>query len=242
MYSFEYSNPYSEFETGVFAVIGGIVLIVLLVAGIVELLLYILRAAGVYSIAKRRGIHHAWMAWLPVVSNWVLGCISDQYQYLVKAKNTRRRVILLVLSIVSCVLSIAGSICSLAAWGGMIEYSITPAADTMEAISPMLSVWGVSLMASAVSVVAAVFRYMSMYDLYSSVNPQYNVLFLVVSIFFNITEPFFIFCNRKKDLGMPPRKPEFQPPVYQPPAYQPPVYEPPVSQEPESLQQNEEEL
>ena len=27
---------------------------------------YVLRALGLYNIAKRRGINHAWMSWVPV--------------------------------------------------------------------------------------------------------------------------------------------------------------------------------
>jgi hypothetical protein len=31
-----------------------------------------------YTIAKRRQINHPWMAWVPVVDMYLLGCISDQ--------------------------------------------------------------------------------------------------------------------------------------------------------------------
>ena len=45
------------------------------------------------------------------------------------------------------------------------------------------------------------------------------MLFLVLSIVFNITEPFFVFSCRNKDFGMPPRKQDFQMPQ-QPPQIQ----------------------
>ena len=45
-------------------------------------------------------------------------------------------------------------------------------------------------------------------------HPANAVLYLVLSILFSPTEPFFLFFNREKDLGMPPRKQE---PVYTPP-------------------------
>ena len=53
-----------------------------------------------------------------------------------------------------------------------------------------------------------------MYDIYTSCTPKNNVLFLVLSILFNITEPFFLFFTRNKDEGMPPRR---QQPVYEEP-------------------------
>ena len=52
---------------------------------------YVLRAWGMYAIAKRRGINNPWMSWVPVLDLWVLGCISDQYQYGVKDKICNRR-------------------------------------------------------------------------------------------------------------------------------------------------------
>ena len=57
---------------------------------------------------------------------------------------------------------------------------------------------------------------MALYDVYRSMDPNNAVLYLVLSILFRPTEPFFLFFNREKDLGMPPRKHRFveeQPPV-----------------------------
>ena len=44
------------------------------------------------------GIRHAWLAWVPIGNNWILGSLSDQYRYLVKGKICRKRVILPALS------------------------------------------------------------------------------------------------------------------------------------------------
>ena len=71
-----------------------------------------------------------------------------------------------------------------------------------------------SLPIVGISIALAVIRYMALYDIYTSCQPQNNVLFLVLSIIFRITEPFFLFLCRDKDEGMPPRKQE---PVYTPP-------------------------
>jgi hypothetical protein len=53
---------------------------------------------------------------------------------------------------------------------------------------------------------------MALYDVYRSLDPANAVLYLVLSILFSPTEPFFLFFNREKDLGMPPRKRQ---PVYE---------------------------
>ena len=56
------------------------------------------------------------------------------------------------------------------------------------------------------AIAITVIRYVAFYDLYTSCSPQNNVLFLVLSIVFTVTEPFFVFFLRKKDEGMPPRR------------------------------------
>ena len=39
---------------------------------------YVLSAAAIYVISRRRGLHKPWLAWIPVVNVWLLGSQSDQ--------------------------------------------------------------------------------------------------------------------------------------------------------------------
>lgn len=188
---------------------------------------YVLRALGFYSIAKRRGINHPWMSWVPVLDLWVLGCISDQYRYVVKGQNKNKRKWLLGLNIaltvvyvaffvifgVMMVNAVAGAVGG-ASEDAMVEAVLGSVVAMLICIIPMM----------VIAIAVMVVRYMAMYDLYTSCSPQNNVLFLVLSIFFSVTEPFFIFFIRKKDGGMPPRRTVAQPQAYIPPQ---PQYEPP---------------
>ena len=65
---------------------------------------YILNALGLYKIAARRGICHAWLAWVPLGEVWILGRISDQYQSLALQKQKKRGLILLLLQSTQCIL------------------------------------------------------------------------------------------------------------------------------------------
>ena len=185
---------------------------------------YVLRSIGLYSIAKRRGINHPWMAWVPVVDMWLLGCISDQFQYVVKGKNKNKRKWLLGLNIAMWVVYIVFFVffgimmfdVVSGAMGGMSEDQLLAGL-----MGPMMGMLGSMIPYMGLAIAVMVVRYIAMYDLYTSCNPQNNVLFLVLSIFFSVTEPFFIFFNRKKDGGMPPRRtqPQYIPPQ---PSYEPP--------------------
>ena len=76
-------------------------LVIAVVAGLWALAMYVLKSVGLYTIARRRGLKNPWMAWVPVLNDWLLGSISDQYRYVVKGQIRNRRIVLLMLVIVS---------------------------------------------------------------------------------------------------------------------------------------------
>ena len=181
---------------GIFLMVLGVVLVCCLVV-------CILRSMSLYSIAKRRGIRNAWLAWIPVGSNWILGSVADQYQHLVQGKITSRRKIMLILSAVSAVLYTVVYGFSFAqifaAMGALSEEQAATAA-----LSGALP----SMLGSVVGIVTMVFYHMSNYDLYRSCRPNAATAFLVLGIIFAVCEPFFYLACRKKDLGMVVPQPE----------------------------------
>lgn len=186
---------------------------------------YVLRALGFYTIAKRRGINHPWMSWVPVLDLWVLGCISDQYRYVVKGQTKNKRKWLLGLNIALAVIYIVFFVF----FGIMMFDVVTGAINGMnesmileELMGSAIGLAAATLPMAGLAIAVVVIRYFAMYDLYTSCSPQNNVLFLVLSIFFTVTEPFFLFFLRKKDGGMPPRRTAPQPQAYIPPQYTPP--------------------
>ena len=54
-----------------------VVLVVFLIALGVIVTIYVLGAFGAYRLAKRRGMQNAWLAWLPVGQEYILGKMSD---------------------------------------------------------------------------------------------------------------------------------------------------------------------
>ena len=180
-----------------------------LVVNLLNIATYVLTALALYTIAKRRGLNKPWLAWIPVVSDWLLGSLSDQYRYVVHGQNRSKRKTLLILSIVKCVLSIV--IVALAIiflfqivaglFGGISEEAL------MESIlGPMTCVIVLCLPLAAVFIAHAVVYYMALYDVFRSLDPANSVVFLVLSIFSGFLRSLFLFFNRDKELGMPPRR------------------------------------
>lgn len=178
---------------------------------------YVLSALGLYTIAKRRGLNHPWLAWIPVASAWIVGSLSDQYRYVVNGENKSKRKVLLTLNIITAVLSAVIIVCAIAvAANAFVGVAGNVGEDAMlrMILGPVLSVAGLALPLAGVAIAYAVVYYMALYDIFKSLDPNNCVLFLVLSIVFSVTEPFFLFFNRNKDGGMPPRRPD---PAYIPP-------------------------
>ena len=177
-------------------------------SGLFGIAAYVLTALAIYNISRRRGLRNPWLAWIPVVNCWLLGSLSDQYQYVVKGENKSKRKWLIALNILKAVLWLLLIVLVIVAAGMLIVN------DSAEIIGLMVALLGLLLPFAAVTIGACVIRYMALYDVYRSLDPSNAVLYLVLSILFSPTEPFFLFFNRDKDLGMPPRKRQ---PIYEQP-------------------------
>lgn len=205
-FSFEADFMPDVVGAGALGVLFAVYFFVMFVSSAVSIVSYVLFSLGLYTIAGRRGIRHSWLAWVPVGCLWILGSISDQYQYIAKGRIKNRRKLLLGLSIGMVVAYIAlvvalviGLIIAEGMGGGM-------------AAGILLLVLGVLLIA-AMAIAITVYQFVCLNDLYNSCNPGNSVLFLVLSILVTVTMPFFVFACRKKDGGMPPRKQSAPEPV-----------------------------
>ena len=202
-YGFEYAFPegMEGAAVGAMGVATGILLIVWFLAMGFSVVMYVLNAVGLYRIAKRRGIHHAWLAWVPIGCNWLLGSISDHYQYVAKQKVTSRRKILLTLSLilVACFMVLIGGVVAIV----LAADSGANASIALGVVLLMIAYLGMIGLAIAITV----FCYIAYYDLFRSCKPGNAVLFLVLSIIFNVTLAFFVFACSKSDEGMPERRP-----------------------------------
>lgn len=181
---------------------------------------YVLSSMALYTLATRRGLSKAWLSWVPVLNVWIIGSLSDQYRYVVKGQYKSRRKWLLVLSLLNLVLGISLAVTAVITavdLAGSAMYSVYGDQLLRSAMGSIATVAGLALPMAVAAIAAKVVRYMALYDIYTSMDPANSVMFLVLSILFGITEPFFLFFNRNKEGGMPPRREE---PVYE--AYQQP--------------------
>lgn len=150
---------------------------------------YFLKAIGLYSIAERRRIKNPWISWIPVINSWMVGCVSDQYRYVTQGESTCRRTWLLVLPVLKVIFAIVTVVAAMI--GAVLEAGYV--------------VWIFLTLFALICLGQFVLERMACYDLYRSCSPETAALFLVLGIVFSFLNPVFIFVDREKELGMPPR-------------------------------------
>ena len=169
---------------------------------------YVFTALALYTIAQRREIKKAWLAWVPVLNVWILGSISDQYRYVVKGEIRSKRKVLLTVSILQF-LATAAAVINLIAVSFMAIYNYAPGRGMTELIGQLLSSLLFFIPAAILAILSLVFRILALYDVFTSCDPANNILYLILSLIpyiSTVTQPLFLFLCREKDGGMPPRR------------------------------------
>lgn len=173
-----------------------------------SVLAYIFQSRAMYAVAKRRGIERPWLAWVPVGSSWMIGCISDQYRYvkLGQVKNKRKLMLWLEIGVLAATILATVALVVLALQGvDVLSGDYTAGSAESYAVS-MLAILAVCFMLVAVSVAYMIVYYMAMWDYFQSCDPQRAKLFFLLSVLVTYPQPFFMFACREKDFGMPPRR------------------------------------
>lgn len=164
-----------------------------------SLVQYIFQSLGLYTIAKRRGISKPWLAWVPVGNVWIMGCISDQYQYVARGLNKNKRTLLMWLNVIMVVL--------LGLYTAFMVTMIIAQENGDHMMTGALGIMLLALVMFAVSVWYSILVYMAQFDLFRSAEPDNAVLYLVLSILIGgIVNAILVFICRNKDGGMPPRR------------------------------------
>ena len=163
-------------------------------SSLLSLAAYVFSSLAVYTIAQRRGINHAWMAWVPLVNVWILGSISDNYRLVAKGEKKNKRKVLLAVNILIFVLALVASV-TLTVNLVLAISGMSQGGDEMELVRSLLSGMAFFIPVIILSIVSLVVDAMALYDLYTSCDPANNVLYLVLSLIPGINHQQIQLCN-----------------------------------------------
>lgn len=159
-------------------------IIVSVVALIISVAIYLLKAIGIYKIAKMQGTPHAKLAFVPLINICYLGVVADEINTK-KGKRAYTKMFIIISTIISVVMLIF-----------VIIFSII-----VNAISSNMAVMGIALalllslfkgLLSLSTIVAKVFCYIASYIIFDEYSQDNKILFTVLSIIFSL-EWLFLF-------------------------------------------------
>lgn len=149
---------------------------------------YVLRALGLYTMAKNQAIDNAWLSWIPIADTYIMGRLSEASPY-VKRKVPKMHVILPSVIGGYIVLSIILPL--------VFQISLIPSIlnefDTMN-IPLFAGIW-IFFILTAFAIRAL--QLFVLYHIYKTYDPDNATLFLVINIFVSI-DFIFLFALRNK--------------------------------------------
>ena len=152
-------------------------LIVYLAAVILAIVQYVLYTLGLYDTARKRQIPHAWLAWVPLIGNWVLGAVVD-YHSARRGQPRRWRTVMLWI----CIAIVAGYVALMvvfvtSAWTmGTVEHM-----DEMVGIGFMLTILPPYLLLIGACVTYTFCHAVCLYKVYEEILPEKAVKYLLLS-------------------------------------------------------------
>lgn len=174
--------------------------VISVIATVFALVMYIFESIGLYSVAKRRGLKHPFMAWIPYTNTYLFGKAAEQYETAVKGKSKNYKAILLCLSIILTAVTALFNVV-IYALSNSIVYLAQDCAYNSDAIVLIISLILLYIAMLVVSVIYSVFYFIALHKIYRSFSTKSSTLLLIFSIIFPVIVPFVIFASRKKDDG-----------------------------------------
>ncbi len=168
----------------------------------IGLVLYILKAIGVYKMGKTAGANHPWIAFIPLINCFALGRVAEKYIKRDGSRSAKFSVILLVLRIGSVVLTalFVGSLISaivalIADAGNAVTLDETLTMDSFQVFVPAVFLY---LLTFATALTYSIVYYVALWRVYNAFDCSNGTLFLVLAIIFNFLEGIFLFALRNK--------------------------------------------
>lgn len=208
-------NPMAMFfakDSDSVGILLGVYLMILGISLLFSVAVYVVTSLGMSRMAKACGLSRPYLAWIPVASAYLLGQLAECGASRGGKKCMAYRKILLGLQI--GVLGAAFLIFLMVVVMAVVSSSVGPSAASG------LVMFGLMLLLAYLAVLGlalanTVFNYIAYWHVFRLFDENNAVIYLVVSIFFNIATPFFlIYLSGKKPALDPEPAPEENEPTY----------------------------
>lgn len=186
----------SEENLAAFTSILAVYAVIIVFFSIFGIICYVFQSVGLFKMAKSLGFNHTWMAWVPFFNTYTMGKIGSKY-----VKNDGKpsakfggwlvglemAMLAALFVIIGAVIAMIPNIITMTQSGETIPNGLI--ASLLVVVVSYLALFGISI-------AYCVIYYIALWRIFAIFNNSSATAFLIISILFSITTPFFIFAIR----------------------------------------------
>ncbi|MBQ8539940.1 MAG: hypothetical protein IJ435_00550 [Clostridia bacterium] len=140
---------------------------------------YVMQSMAMHSIADKRGVKNAWLAWIPVGESWVAGKVVDEYDERTGTKKNWAKTLL--------ILSLAGGgffVVTYIAFFVFVIVATVSQGGELETlpIVPFVVLYVLLLVAALLMCAWSMLRMICTYKVYESIVPEKAIKYMIVSV------------------------------------------------------------
>lgn len=188
--SYGYGTTLPESGT-TFGALGGVFLIIFLALMFVlfvwAVVATIFQGIGIMKMHEKLGLKGGWLAFVPILNNFAVGKVAEQYIKANGKKSAKFSIILIIGQIISLIFSIFIAVL-LGIGAAFLPGSIYAIFDFV-----------ITIAAYGLSFVLSIIFYVALWRIYAIFTNKNATLFLILSIFLPVVQPFLIFAIRNNE-------------------------------------------
>lgn len=177
--------------------------IVFFIIAVINMILFILNAIGIFKMSKSLELKNNWMAFVPFFSVFAFGRVAQHYVKKDGTKSAKFSVSLLILYILQNVLSVAFIAVTIYAMTDIYssaEYVLSEGTSmTMEMFSSVIILIVVYFALLGVALAYTITYYVALWRIFAIFNDSNATLFTVLSVFFKFLPAIFILAISNKE-------------------------------------------
>ena len=195
------------------AVLGLVAILYLVTLGI-AVASYVISSSSLYTIAKRRKISGAGLAWLPIANFWLVGKVADHYDEKNGIQRKWRAVLLTLALIFYLGYIVIYAIMFVAIIGSAANIAMGASASSLVGTLIFVYVGLIGIMMAGIALTAC--NYICLYKIFESTRPEKAVKYMLISILVPLGKAICLACCKNHGYYVPDYVPAQPAPEVQP--------------------------
>lgn len=145
---------------------------------------YVMISLSLYKLAQRRLINNPWLSWIPIGSDWIMGCLADEYNARNNLKSNWRVALLTLMLLFVGIYMVSYIVLMIWCFVMIIQSSAYPYTepDIAQFLVVFFSAYSGLLLSFVFAYATSICRSISILKIFESTVPEKSTKYLLLSI------------------------------------------------------------